>query len=197
MLETKTIYQTISTKYDIPTTELNGPIVCEDVDNEDWLGSGYYFWDTHIELAHEWGDIRYYRIKNQDYYICKSSCRLNNKCYDLHESGARRIEFEKYAKQTSLKLNTPLKNILVRDIFIFLRSRIEWSSKFDSIRILGNGSFSNLMKGKSIRYFKFENGKAVYLKYPAVQFCFFELECQSLEGYKVVYKSSKINQVWA
>lgn len=197
MFETKSIYQTISTKYDIATTEKNGPIECEDVDNEDWLGPGYYFWDSHIELAHEWGEKRCINVKNQDYYICKSSCLLNEKCFDLHESGAKRIEFERFAKQTSAKLAIPLKNILVRDIFVFLRSRPEWSSKFDSIRILGNGSFSNLMNGKSVRYFHFDNGKAVYLKFPAVQFCFFELGCQSLTGYKVVHKSSKINQVWA
>jgi len=197
MFDPKTIYQTISTKFDIPTTEKNGPIECGDVDNEDWLGPGFYFWDSHFELALEWGEKRCINIKNQDYYICKSSCVLNNKCYDLHESGAKRIEFETFAKQTSKKLNTSLKNILVRDIFVFLRSRPEWTSKFDSIRILGNGSFSNLMNGKSIRYFQIDNNKAVYLKFPAVQFCFFKLESQSLNGYKVVHKSSKINQIWA
>ncbi len=197
MFDSKTIYQTISTKHDIPTTETNGPIECEDVDNIDWLGPGYYYWDSHFELALEWGEKRYVISKNQDYYICKSSCILDNKCYDLHESGARRIEFETYAKQTSIKLNVPLKNILVRDIFVFLRSRSEWSNQFDSVRILGNGSFTNLMNGKTIRYFQFGNNKAVYLKFPAVQFCFFDLNSQSLNGYTVVHKSSKINQIWA
>lgn len=197
MFDPKNIFQTISTKHDVQTTEKNGPIECKDVDDVDWLGPGYYYWDSHIELAHEWGEKRYVIARNQDYYICKSSCVLDNKCYDLHESGDKRIEFEKYARQTSKKLDTPLKDILVRDIFVFLRSRPEWSSKFDSIRILGDGSFSALMNGKSVRYFQIDNRKAVYLKFPAVQFCFFNLKSQSLNGYKVVHKSSRINQIWA
>ena len=122
---------------------------------------------------------------------------LNQRCYDLHESGAKRIEFENYAKQTSKKLNVPLRNILVRDIFVFLRSRPEWSSRFNAIRILGNGSFSNLMRDKSVRYFQYNNRKAVYLKFPAVQFCFFDLDSQSLNGYKVVHKSNECDQIWA
>ena len=197
MFDAITIYQTVSAKYDISKTEQNGPIECEDADNLDWLGPGFYFWDSHVELAHEWGEQMYVRKRNQDYYICKSSCVLDQRCYDLHESGAKRIEFENYAKQTSKKLNVPFRNILVRDIFVFLRSRPEWSSRFNAIRILGNGSFSNLMRDKSVRYFQYNNRKAVYLKFPAVQFCFFDLDSQSLNGYKVVHKSNECDQIWA
>lgn len=33
-----------------------------------WLGEGYYFWESYIDNAHWWGDVHY----NNSYIICKS-----------------------------------------------------------------------------------------------------------------------------
>lgn len=196
MADPKTIYQAIDVRYDVSTTESNGPVECLDLNDSDWLGPGFYFWDSHIELAHQWGNSRY-TTNNKRYYICKSICTLDNKCYDLHESGDKRIEFEKYSIQVSRKLRVKLKHILVRDVVLFLRSRPEWYNKYNSIRILGNSSFKYLMSGKNITLFNHNNSTAVYLKYPAVQFCFFENDVQSINGYTVVFTSPKIEQRWA
>lgn len=60
------LYQTISNKnrHDL---EKIAPFKCTRSDA--WLGEGYYFWDTFIELAHQWGRCAY----ETDYIICRTS----------------------------------------------------------------------------------------------------------------------------
>jgi len=196
MIEPKVIYQTISNKYSVTDTQNNGPIECKDLKSIDWLGKGYYFWDSHIELAHSWGQIMYNKKKESEYFICESSCTLNEKCYDLHESGKKRIEFEFYANQAIKKLEIDKSSLLIRDVVIFLRSKEEFISKYDSIRILGTNSFQGLVKGEAVRFFDEDNRTPRYLKFPPVQFCFFDERAQSVTGYKVVFVSNNVSN-WA
>ncbi len=42
-------------------------------DSNAWLGKGYYFWDSTVNMAHWWGKLRF----NGDYSICKSSFDCN------------------------------------------------------------------------------------------------------------------------
>lgn len=53
----KTLYQTVEDRNNPSEIETEGPFLC--VRNNAWLGRGYYFWDTFVELAHWWGNTIY------------------------------------------------------------------------------------------------------------------------------------------
>ena len=59
------IYQTVEDRGNPDYVEQHGPFIC--TNKNAWLGEGYYFWDTIIELAHWWGNLCYKdsRIYNQ------------------------------------------------------------------------------------------------------------------------------------
>ena len=59
-------FHTVEDRNNPDYIELEGPFLCEREDA--WLGHGYYFWDTRIELAHHWG--RGVNYKRTGYVIC-------------------------------------------------------------------------------------------------------------------------------
>lgn len=61
----KCLYQTVENRENADEVERDAPYLC--ANKEAWLGSGYYFWDTFIELAHQWGKFGY----NDNYFVCK------------------------------------------------------------------------------------------------------------------------------
>ncbi|MDD4544978.1 MAG: hypothetical protein PHP27_04000 [Bacteroidales bacterium] len=81
-------YQTLEFRNNNNIVELYGPFKCErDIA---WLGKGYYFWDTNIQLAKEWGNNAY--IKSR-YIIGK--CRLDlSTCFDLFGNIEHQLEFK-------------------------------------------------------------------------------------------------------
>lgn len=72
------LYQTVANK-NKQDIEKNAPFQCTRSDA--WLGKGYYFWDTFIEVAKQWGECAY---KN-NYIICKTQvvC-LENEILDFY-----------------------------------------------------------------------------------------------------------------
>lgn len=77
------IYQTLENRNNNKEIEKHGPYYCSLLDGQGeikvgakapWLGEGYYFWDTHIEDAHWWGQTVY---KDMGYVICQTT-------YDAH-----------------------------------------------------------------------------------------------------------------
>lgn len=73
-------YQTLEDRDNIDHVEASGPFICERPDA--WLGTGYYFWDTNMEWAIEWG-INSYEKKNKAFIIAKCKVDINNNCFDL------------------------------------------------------------------------------------------------------------------
>lgn len=180
------VYQTVENRDEnIDYVESNGPFIC--TSHRAWLGEGYYFWDSHIELAHWWGNVRY--EKNQlDYLICRSIIYRNEKCYDLHGEGKFRIEFAEAISE--MKKARLYKNHVttVSKVIEFLKKRNEFKKKYDSIRVLGTESVRNFYN-KELNL-KFETNKKVktFLDLnPPVQFCLFDRKAQNIEGYNVIY----------
>lgn len=70
-----TIYQTVAATPDKGKIIRDAPFKCEDDPEKlkEWLGSGYYFWDTFIELAHWWGQVHYKNRVKKNYVICQTS----------------------------------------------------------------------------------------------------------------------------
>lgn len=51
------VYQTVESTPDKTKLLKEAPFLCEDDPKKlkEWLGSGFYLWDTFIELAYWWG----------------------------------------------------------------------------------------------------------------------------------------------
>ena len=110
-------YQTLEDRNNITEVEQNGPFICNRTDA--WLGTGYYFWDTNMEWAKNWGFNSYER-RGQGYVI--GHCKLNlEKCFDIAGIVAHQTEFEQVylALRASGKLNGKPKP-RVKDCLAFL-----------------------------------------------------------------------------
>ena len=69
----KTVYQTVRSTYDYDKLILEAPFKCREKPGElkEWLGTGYYFWETFPKLAHWWGRV-HYQNRHLEYIICKT-----------------------------------------------------------------------------------------------------------------------------
>jgi hypothetical protein len=91
-MKRKTIFQTLDNKENPDEIESQGPFLCT---RKPWLGNGYYFWDTFVELAHWWGRQGY----NGNYVICQSQIDYNPEdVFDLVGDTEQISEFRNYAK---------------------------------------------------------------------------------------------------
>lgn len=93
----KKLFQTLEERNNPDEVESQGPFLCT---NNPWLGKGYYFWDTFLDLAHWWGK----QVHNGNYIICQTSVEDNSEdILDLVGNTQHLIEFKEYAdilKQT-------------------------------------------------------------------------------------------------
>lgn len=82
-------YQTLEDRDNIDHVEASGPFQCTRPDA--WLGFGYYFWDTNMDWAKEWGFNSFER-KGKQYIIGKCVVDITNQCFDLIGSVAHQME---------------------------------------------------------------------------------------------------------
>lgn len=91
-MKRKTIFQTLENRENPDDIENQGPFLCT---RKPWLGKGYYFGDTFIELAHWWGRQGY----DGNYVICQSQIDYNPEdIFDLVGDTEQISEFRNYVK---------------------------------------------------------------------------------------------------
>lgn len=81
-----TAYQTLEDRENPDEIESNGPYKCRS--SNAWLGIGYYFWDSNVQWAHEWGEKSY----SNDYIICEAGIVVDESCFDLVGNISHQIE---------------------------------------------------------------------------------------------------------
>lgn len=168
------LYQTLENRENADEVENRGPFLCERSDA--WLTEGYYFWETFIKNAHEWGK----NIYNGNYFICCSKIDYNKvKLYDLNETQTL-TEFGEMAEQIAKKRG---KEITVRGVLEFLIKNTTF--KYDVIRVTGE-SFYNTKKLPFI-YKKYPNRLSLY---PAVQVCIRKKNILGKNNFHIVYPVS-------
>jgi hypothetical protein len=74
-------YQTLEDRDNIDYIETEGPFDCKR--NDAWLGLGYYFWDTNMDWAIDWGEFAY-TINNKEFLIASCKIDLSKDCFDLY-----------------------------------------------------------------------------------------------------------------
>ena len=108
-------YQTLEDRDNIDYVENEGPFKCTRSDA--WLGHGYYFWDTNIDWAINWGNKSFKRT-GKEYIIGHSKIDLSNKCFDLVGNVQHEIDFKnsfeifKKSKLTSQIINPTVPEII-------------------------------------------------------------------------------------
>ena len=177
-----TLYQTLEDRDNPDYIENNGPFSCKT--KSAWLGEGYYFWDTHIELGHWWGDTNH---KTNGYVICRAYGNLDETCWDLHGNGSHRLQFETICKQMIKEGIANPDSILVPNVIAFLKKIRKFP--FKAIRALGMGSISlNQTEGSIVFKMKFiESNKSFLDLRPPIQLCLLEKRALSLKDYLIVF----------
>ena len=107
--------------------EKKAPFFCSSKDA--WLGTGYYYWDRDINLAHEWGK----NFCDNNYVIVHNKLNLVN-CFDLvgtpdHKKTLLKIKNEFIAKgklnENDIKISVLIEYLRQNDLFPFLTIRAE------------------------------------------------------------------------
>lgn len=176
----KNIYQTVKDRNNPDDVELSGPFLCN---RNPWLGEGYYFWDTFIDLAHWWGWQGY----QGSYMICQASCEDNrDKIFDLLGDTEHVLEMKAYKEV--LEKKNPGQKITVSFIIQHMRKH----SNFDyyAIRASGVDTVNKDIKDLKLmnNRIKFKSGNEAYLDLtPPIQICIIDKKGIGLKNYKVIY----------
>ncbi len=80
-------YHTLEDRDNYLQVEFNGPGKC--IDKRAWLGHGYYFWDSDIDIAHTWGKNCY---GQECYYIFEGDITIDDETFDLYGRVTHKME---------------------------------------------------------------------------------------------------------
>ena len=177
------LYQTIIDSGDPDKIERDGPIKCSSSDA--WLGIGYYFWDSFIDLAHHWGKTHC----NGNYVICKATENYSEEeLYDLINNPEHIIQFRGITEALMAKYSKSKKQLTVPFIIEYLKSIGVFSYK--AIRACGIGSFYAFTYN-----IVFSTGHKAFLEsLPAWQICILEKQSVLSGSYKIVYPQHYIQE---
>lgn len=177
-MDSKILYQAVDNRDNADDVERFGPFLCQ---RNPWLGNGYYFWDTFIELAHWWGRQGY----NSTYMVCQASC-LNNldRIFDLVGNTTHMQIMKKY-KQI-LEERKPDTKITPAFIIMHMKN-VARVFDYAAIRACGVDSVNYDCELK-VNRLKFRKSGRAYLDLtPAIQICIIDKKQIELSNYKIVY----------
>jgi hypothetical protein len=177
-------YQTLEDR-DIHRIESDGPFACHS--KNAWLGKGYYFWDSVIDIAHWWG-VEGASYQN-GYVICESAFELDeNKCFNLVDNPAHLDQFNQVKtilKERNLYVEgqTTVARVInyLKEIDVF---------KFEAIRVYGVGSvgFRSPYSNRTIFIYKEGVKSFQYLdSMPAIQINFFKKDSLNRKGFNIIF----------
>lgn len=179
----KTLYQTLKDKGNPDYIEDNAPFLCNW--GNAWLGEGYYFWDTFIENAHWWGEVRH----TTNYIIYKAECDFTTElCFDLVGETEHMLDFDESINFMKFKGLINEKTTVSR-VITFLKEKVP-GFNFEAIRVYGIKSISDY--NEEYKKYKhrliFELKKPQYLDYkPAIQLCLFKKNSLNLRNFKIEF----------
>lgn len=170
LLHLAPIYQTVKDFGTQEFIENNGPIYGS---FNTWLGSGYYFWDGAVELAHWWGKVHC----KGSYVICEAMADFDQEVFfDLFGSTADLKVFRQIANILCDK--HLLHNITVSAVLNQMRKHTSFP-----YRVIRARSEHNIPENIKMRFVDRDWGYMNTI--PAVQICFFDKDC--ISNYHIVY----------
>lgn len=155
------LYQTVENRNNPDYVEQHGPFLC--TNKMAWLGHGYYFGDTFINLAHWWGELNY---KQNGYIICQSSCNENME--DVYDLVGRPELFEEIEAIASIiKEHNNVEIVYVPEIIEYLKRQTKFLERYKAIRVNPICTLPNI----DFRYKFNDKNRAFIDTRPAIQFC--------------------------
>ncbi len=151
-------YQTLEDRNNYDFVLNNAPFKC--TRKSAWLGEGYYFWDSEIKWAHQWG-MNSYKKKSLDYIITKCKAKINRNCFDLFGSVNCQKEFREVIDVFKKDPKTKnLEDLNVPNVITYMKNAGIF--EYDSIRA---GDMNNIYK------VYFRKGKEYTIVNQRVQIC--------------------------
>lgn len=174
------LYQTVEDRDNADQVEHEGPVLC--VDNKAWFGHGYYFWDSIIDLAHWWGELRYQR---NGYIICHTTF-LNSRMdevFDLLGRPELLLQVEEIIR--IIQEETGKKEVFIPEVIQYLKLHTDFLTRYKAVRGYPKDTMSDSIFGDY--RFKFtKQNRATLDTRPAIQVCVFDKSL--LNGdFRIVY----------
>jgi hypothetical protein len=174
-LNARTVYHTVIDTFDPDNIESEGPFLSPQKSN--WLGRGYYFWETYIELAHWWGRVHI----QSDYIICQADLIIDETCWDLYNDPNHREEFKQAYEYLRNSQMTKNQDVLVHQVIEYLKKI--GSFNYKAIRAQSERC-ANINDSKV--YFH-SNNQSYYNLICPIQICLCEKKALSLQNFRVVF----------
>jgi hypothetical protein len=172
-----TLFHTVDDRSNPEEVNAQGPFVCDD--ESAWLGIGYYFWDSDIDLAHWWGRSHY----QGKYMICQAQGKMDDRCLDLLD-GNQRLRFKEKCKEFLIKMDKRQEDVFVHEmltLWINLEGDI-----FNSVRAVPTSPDGFSIK-RAFRII-FSNNPTAFLDFNLpVQVCLYDKKALSLNNFRVVH----------
>lgn len=170
-------YQTLEDRGNIDYLENNGPFKC--TRSNAWLGFGYYFWDTKIEWAYNWGKNSYKNI-GKDYVIGECQLELDETCFDLFGSVEHQSSFTEVIELLKTHPNTKgANNLNVPNVITYMKSKGIFDYK--SIRA------SDMSYMNNVKIYFTKKKKEYTILNPRVQVCVINLNGVFINPFKIVF----------
>lgn len=168
-------YQTLEDRGDIDYVENNGPFKC--TRHDAWLGHGYYFWDTEIKWAFNWGK-KSYKEKGSDYIIGECQLKIDSNCFDLvgnvsHQNAFAEVMEVFLEDEKSSSVNDKI----VPNLITFMKRK----NIFDYSAIRASDV------NKPFKIYFTNRKKEFLILNPRVQICVINLRSVFLAPFKIVY----------
>jgi hypothetical protein len=164
-------YHTLEDRGNYIPIEETGPKPCSH--SKAWLGHGYYFWDSNIYWAHDWG--RNYA----KYMIFEGEIEIDENTYDLLGNISHKLEFAEMSYDLKRKNNLkPEANVIVAQVIEYIKKFVGFD--YNSIRA------ADYPERTSIISFGGKRGEFMYLNERA-QICLINKNNLSLPSFKVIH----------
>lgn len=174
-IQLEPLYQTIQNRGSHESVERMGPIYGR---RDTWLGTGYYFWEGAIELAHWWGGVH---CRN-NYMICEAkACFDQSEMFDLFGNTAHFRLFRLITE--ALKDKFMFKAITVSAVLDEMRKHTSFSYRVIRARS------EHIVPGTTNMKFV-EKDRSILVTLPVVQVCFFDTK--PIKNFHVIYPQSII-----
>ncbi len=163
----KSLYHTIRKERIVTASLRMAPFRCV---NDPWLGEGYYFWDSFIELAKWWGEVHY----GGNYIITETTATFNDDAvFDL-VGNTDHMKF--FAQYVDILENDLKCEATVAQVIEHLKKHTSFGKTFKAIRADGRLSIKNIPENLPyIKYVRFSLDHPQYLDLlPSIQYCVFE-----------------------
>ena len=141
----------------------------QQINKEQFLGSGYYFWEDDIKQAHHWGKVHY----NNQYYIVAFECEIDEDfLLDLNSREGQKEFFalyslyEKRANQINRKINKFPLNTFFNVLF---KGKYGINFEYKNIKVK-----DEIASSKREQKFLFTSHKPNYTYLGGVYFYFFK-----------------------